>query len=131
MILIKEELYKYKLKGDNIELVVFGISKPKEEQNFGFKTHYIGHLYDDTSLVALYSAGDVMVVPSLQEKLSNAIMESLSCATAVVSFDAGGNRDMIDHKINGYLAQPFDITDLANGIEWVLNNEKYEQLCQC
>jgi len=120
----------YKLLSKDIELVVFGSSTPKNEPEFGFKTHYLGNLHDDVSLVTLYSAVDIMVVPSLQENLSNAIMESLACGTPVVAFDVGGNRDMIDHQINGYLAKPFESEDLANGIEWVLNAPNYDKLCQ-
>jgi glycosyltransferase involved in cell wall biosynthesis len=119
-----------KLKSLDIEFVIFGSSEPKESQNFEFKTHYLGNLYDDVSLVTLYSAVDVMIVPSIQENLSNAIMESLSCATPVVAFDIGGNSDMIKNQMNGYLAKPFDTTDLANGIEWILNSERYEEVCQ-
>jgi glycosyltransferase involved in cell wall biosynthesis len=119
-----------KLKGENIEFVVFGSSEPQNPPKFKFKTHYLGQLHDDVSLVTLYSAVDVVVVPSLQENLSNTIMESLSCATPVVAFNVGGNSDMIDHKINGYLARPFDTTDLANGIEWVLNYPEYDRLCE-
>jgi len=120
----------HNLTDKNIEFVVFGSSEPKESQNFGFKTHYLGHLHDDVSLVTLYSAVDVMIVPSLQENLSNAIMESLACGIPVVGFDIGGNSDMIEHQINGYLAKPFDTSDLAHGIEWILNNENYDELCQ-
>lgn len=112
-----------KLTNRDIEFVVFGSSQPKNALNFGFKTHYLGTLSDDVSLVTLYSAVDVMVVPSLQENLSNAIMESLSCGTPVVSFDIGGNSDMIEHKSNGYLAEAFNTCDLANGIEWILHNK--------
>ncbi len=119
-----------KLKNGNIEFVVFGSSKPKNSQDFGFKTHYLGSLADDVSLVTLYSAVDIMIVPSLQENLSNAIMESLSCGTPVVGFDIGGNSDMIEHKKTGYLAKPFDTTDLKDGIEWILNNENYDELCK-
>jgi glycosyltransferase involved in cell wall biosynthesis len=118
-----------KLEGDDIEFVVFGSSEPKESQNFGFKTHYLGGLVDDVSLVTLYSAVDVMIVPSLQENLSNAIMEGLSCGTPVVGFGIGGNSDMIIHKENGYLAKAFNTADLKDGIEWILNNEKYDELC--
>lgn len=120
----------YKIKCKDIELVVAGSGKPLNTPNFKFKVHYIGRLYDDISLVTLYNASDVVVVPSLQETLSNTVMESLSCGTPVVVFDVGGNSDMIEHKINGYLAKPFDTTDLANGIEWVLNNPNYDELCK-
>ena len=83
----------------------------------------MGHLHDDVSLVTLYSAVDVLVVPSLQENLSNVIMESLSCGTPVVGFDIGGNSDMIDHLENGYLAKPFHSENLAKGIDWILSNK--------
>lgn len=118
-----------KLTSKDIEFVVFGSSKPQNAPDLGFKTHYLGNLHDDVSLVTLYSAVDVMIVPSLQENLSNAIMESLSCGTPVVGFDVGGNIDMIEHKNTGYLAKPFDATDLKEGIEWVLNNPNYDELC--
>ena len=118
-----------KLDMNDVELVVFGSSEPENPENLGFKTHYLGSLADDVSLVTLYSAVDVMLVPSLQENLSNAIMESLSCATPIVAFGIGGNSDMIEHKKNGYLAKAFDTSDLKDGIEWVLNNDNYNKLC--
>lgn len=117
------------MEDDEIELVVFGSGIPENEPDLKFKTHYLGQFSDDISLQVLYSACDIMVAPSLQENLSNAIMESMSCATPAIGFAIGGNGDMIDHKTNGYLATPFDSADLAKGIEWILNTEKYDELC--
>lgn len=122
------QAFKY-IDRDDIEFVIFGASTPANPPEIGFKTNYIGSLSDDVSLVTLYSAVDVMIVPSKQENLSNAIMESLACATPVVGFDIGGNSDLIDHKNNGYLSPAFDAEALAKGIEWILDNEKYEELC--
>lgn len=116
------------LSNTDIELVVFGSSQSKNTQNFGFKTHYLGYLYDDISLVALYNAMDISVVSSVQENLSNTIMESLACAVPVVGFDVGGNKDMIEHQKNGYLAKPLDVNDLAHGIEWILSNDNEDYL---
>jgi len=118
-----------KLNRTSIEFVAFGSSQPLNAPDLGCKVHYIGSLSDDVSLVTLYSAVDAMVVPSIQENLSNAIMESLACATPVVAFAVGGNSDLINHKKNGYLATPFDTRDLAKGIEWVLNHDNYNELC--
>ena len=104
------------------ELLVFG-SPPRNPDRRGiYNTRYLGQLHDDVALRALYNAVDVTVVPSLQENLSNIILESISCGTPVVGFDIGGNADMIDHRQNGYLATPSDIYDLASGIKWVLAN---------
>jgi glycosyltransferase involved in cell wall biosynthesis len=120
-----------KLKGRrDFELVVFGSVKPKQVPDFSFPTHYVGYINDDVSLATLYSSADLTLVPSLQENLSNVIIESLSCGTPVVAFDIGGNKDMIDHKINGYLAKPYDPDDFANGIRWILDNPNYDELRQ-
>lgn len=110
------------------ELVVFGSGVPKTPQGFKQKAHYLGNFHDDVSLRVLYSAADVMVVPSLQENLSNAIMESLACGTPVVGFNIGGNPDLIDHLKNGYLAEAFDPGDFGKGIDWVLQHKYPEQL---
>jgi len=117
-----------KINSENVEFVVFGSSEPENAPCLPCKVHYLGCLYDDVTLVALYNACNVMVVPSKRENLSNTIMESLSCGTPVVCFDIGGNSDLIDHKINGYLAKPGDTSDLAEGIDWVLNYENYSKL---
>jgi glycosyltransferase involved in cell wall biosynthesis len=38
--------------------------------------------------------------------------------------------DMIDHEQNGYLAQPYEVEDLARGIAWVLEDrERWRKLC--
>lgn len=130
--LLKEALKKFSSKEKkDIELVIFGSSRPKNEENLGFKTHYLGRLNDEISLALVYSASDAMIVPSIQDNLPNTIMESISCGTPVVAFDVGGIHDMIDHQKNGYLAIPFDTTDLAHGIKWVLeDNIRWKKLSE-
>ncbi len=117
------------LKRDDIEFVVFGGSKPKLFQKLEFKTHYLGHVYDDISLVTIYNAADIMVVPSLQEAFGQTASESMACGTPVVAFGHTGLLDIVDHKKNGYLAQPIDTSDLAHGIEWMLDNKDYDIFC--
>lgn len=107
---------------NDIHVIVFGASAAiaSLHEELPFPVHYTGPLHDDESLVTLYNAADVTVVPSRQENLSNTVMESLACGTPVVGFSIGGNGDMIEHKQNGYLAEPYETDDLAEGIRWVL-----------
>ena len=109
---------------DQYVLVVMGASEPKSPPKFGLECLYLGRLHDEVSLSLLYSAADVFVAPSIQENLANTVVESLACGTPVVAFNIGGMPDMIEHKINGYLAQPFEPEDLARGIKWVLEDEE-------
>ncbi len=107
------------------ELVVFGAEDkdlPVAIRELSIPIHNVGYVHDTDTLVSLYREAAVMVVPSLTENLSCAIMESLSCGTPVVAFAIGGNGDMIAHKVNGYLAKEEDNEDLADGIRWVLEN---------
>jgi glycosyltransferase involved in cell wall biosynthesis len=114
----------------NIELVIFGASHPEQPIDLGFKAHYLGRLCDDTLLAIVYSAADVMVVPSIQEAFGQTASESLACGTPVVAFDATGLKDIVEHQQNGYLAQPFEADDLARGITYVLANiERHQKLC--
>jgi len=116
------------INNDNIELVFFGEYDKKLENLFKQKVYFLGYIEDEKKQQVIYNAADLTLVPSHQENLSLVIMESLSCGTPVVAFDIGGNKDMIEHKRNGYLAQPFSIEDLKEGVEWVLYNDNYEKL---
>lgn len=115
---------------DKLELLVFGCSRPREVPNCGFNIHFFGHLYDDISLRLLYSAADVMVVPSRQESFGQTATEAMACGIPVVAFGATGLLDIVDHKINGYLAHPFDSLSLASGIDWVLQSTEYSALAE-
>lgn len=120
----------HSIKSTDLNLLLFGSGHLPHPPDFGFPVHYLGHLPGDLSLRALYSAADVLVVPSIQENLSNAIMESLACGTPVVAFDIGGNSDLIEHQQNGYLATPYDPASFATGIDWVLNYPNPEIISQ-
>lgn len=111
-------------QGFEAHLVVFGADKTELPMHFEhISVTFVGYIHDFIVLAALYSMADVVVVPSATENLSYAIMESLSCGTPVVAFNIGGNGDMIVHQQNGYLAKRNNDRDLANGIEWSINND--------
>lgn len=109
------------IKSTGLELLVFGSGSRLNSPDFGFPVHYLGHIPDDLSLRVLYSAADVMVVPSIQEAFGQTAIESMACGTPVVAFGATGLLDIIDHEQNGYLAAPYDPKSLAEGIDWILN----------
>lgn len=109
-------------KQTGLYLITFGISHQDFHSGLDFQSSSLGKLSDDLTLALAYSAADVFVAPSTQDNLPNTVMEALACGTPCVAFKIGGMPDMIDHQINGYLASPFDIADLAQGIQWVLED---------
>ena len=125
-----QNLSSYK---DEVELITFGCLQTSEHNNEkyqrDFKCHYMGNLHDDISLALIYAAADVFVTASIQDNLPNTVMEALACGTPCVAFDIGGIPDMIEHQVNGYLAQPFEIESLVKGIDWILSNNNPQKIC--
>lgn len=113
---------------EDLALLVFGASEPVNPLKLGFPIHYVGRLNDDVSLAVLYSAADVTVTPSMQEAFGMTASESMACGTPVVAFGASGPLDVISHKVDGYLAKPYEVEDLANGISWVLDRTRSKNL---
>lgn len=106
-----------------IEIIVFGSANNKLSADIPFKTNFLGRIKTDEKIALIYNCADVFVAPSLEDNLPNTVMESLSCGTPVAAFNIGGMSDMIEHKVNGYLARPFEIEDLSNGIIWLLQEK--------
>ncbi|MTC55629.1 MULTISPECIES: glycosyltransferase [Providencia] len=115
-----------RIYNDDILCIIFGQSEPQHPQKIPFKTKWLGHIYDDTTLSLLYNSANVMVVPSRIDNLPQTATEAHACGTPVVSFATTGLVDIIEHKKTGYLAKPFCIDDLANGIIWILANKLYQ-----
>jgi len=73
-------------------------------------------------MVTAYNNADVMVVPSIWEVFGQTASEAMSCGIPTVAFNTSGLKEIIDHKVNGYLAETFNAEDLAKGIIWCLEN---------
>ena len=106
----------------DMEIVVFGETTSSQYFLAGYKVTSVGYLSNEIDLAKLYSAVDIVIVPSRQESFSQVSLEAISCGTPVVAFDYSGPRDIIKHKVNGYLAKPYDPKDLANGIDWIFDS---------
>tara|TARA_B100000401_G_scaffold86884_1_gene55288 strand:- start:4516 stop:5742 length:1227 start_codon:yes stop_codon:yes gene_type:complete len=127
--LLAEALNHLRDDRNNAMLAIYGQTTPKKPKDLGFKTKFMGHFNDELSLRLFYSAIDVLVVPSRVESFGQTASESMACGNPVVAFDTTGLKDIVDHKVNGYLAKPFETEDLANGIKYIMNSSEYVELC--
>jgi glycosyltransferase involved in cell wall biosynthesis len=107
---------------DNLDLIIFGGGDKNIHSEIDFKTHHFGEINNDKDLQELYCAADVMVAPSKLETLGQTAIEALACGTPVVAFKGTGLSDIVEHKKTGYLAEALNEKDLAEGINWVLEN---------
>lgn len=109
-------------------LLTFGEGQLPTSISNNVQSVSLGNLTDTASLALAYSAANVFVCPSREDNLPNTVAEALACGTPCVAFDVNGLPDMITHKVNGWLAPPFDPNELANGIGWILSHPGPEQL---
>ncbi len=135
--LLKKALEKPEIQhtfGKNILLVLFGDIKndPDFLKNVPCRYMHLGIINDTETLAELYTAADMTVSAAHYETFGQTLIESMACGTPVVSFNSGGQQDIILHKKTGYLAAYPSTEDLSQGIFWVLKNtpnNEMEQSC--
>jgi glycosyltransferase involved in cell wall biosynthesis len=101
--------------------VVFGAD---QGPRLDIDVRYVGHIRKRDELAALYACADVMVVPSLEENFGKTTLEAMACGIPTVAFANTGQLDIIDHRVNGYLAEDRSAEDLARGILWCLDPDQ-------
>ena len=77
---------------------------------------HLGYIEQDRLQSLVYSAADIIVIPSIQDNLPNTVLESIACGTPVVGFDVGGIPDMVRPGITGLLAPAQDSEALSAAI---------------
>lgn len=108
---------------ERIELVVVGGKSEEVKSLVPFNIIAVPYISETDRMVALYNAIDLYVTPSLQDNLPNTIVESMACGVPCVGFHVGGIPEMIDHKVNGYVADYCSAESLAEGIAWSLTTD--------
>ena len=88
-------------------------------------THYenlipFGKIQDERKLAMIYSAANVLLVPSTEDNLPNTPLESILCGTPVIAFPIGGLPDIITNGENGYLCDNISSDELLNKVNLFL-----------
>ena len=114
-----------------VKLTFFGKSDNLDLSDIDIEYEDLGFLTEEKQIVQACQNASVFVIPSLEDNLPNAVIESLACATPVLGFDTGGIPEMVDHKQNGFIAQQRNSSELAQGLNWILeDSDRYEELCK-
>ena len=74
------------------ELLKFGVALPQNLICLGFCNN----------IPEVLSSSDCLILPSLHEGLSYAVLEAMACGCVVVVNDIEGNRDLVRNGINGF-----------------------------
>jgi glycosyltransferase involved in cell wall biosynthesis len=101
-------------------LCIFGQDRPQPLAEMPVEIRWLGRIDDERLLPLVYSALDVMVVPSVMDNLPQIGVEAQACGCPVVTFGVTGMRELVEHQRTGYLAEAGSAASLAEGMAWVL-----------
>jgi len=68
-------------------------------------------------IVELLNSFDIFILPSLNEGISNTILEAMSCGLPIIATRVGGNPELVHDNKNGLLVAPKSPSTLADAIE--------------
>ena len=72
---------------------------------------------DSVRVSQMLNAMDVFVLSSLNEGMSNTLLEAMACGLPVLATNVGGNPEIVEHNVNGCLFRPGDASWLADKLE--------------
>ena len=81
---------------------------------------HLGRINDPKAIRQLYASAKVVISTSLYETLPGTLIEGQAAGCVPVSFGMGGQADIIDHKVTGYIAEYKSPESIAEGIVWAL-----------
>jgi len=98
------------------------LKKLVEELNIEEKVKFVGFV-DNKEISKFYSIADLVVHPCFYyEPLSRMLLEAASYQIPMVASDIGGNSEIIEDGVNGFLVK--NTNELKNKIEEITNNQK-------
>jgi glycogen(starch) synthase len=116
------EAFAYLPSGARLLLVGDGPDRAalqRRAQRFGSRVHFAGFV-PHAAVPAVLQHVDLLVLPSLYEDLSSALIEAMAAGLPVVASGVGGTADLVHDGVNGLLVAPRDPAALAAAISRIL-----------
>lgn len=123
----------------NFQLMIVGYGFQKSEGKLSFGS---GRLWFDVSILEargvkiileqatsgrgplLYSASDIVVIPSIYEPMGYVALEAMASARPVVASRTGGLCESIEDEVTGMLFEPDNASDLAKRFERLVRDAR-------
>lgn len=110
-----------KLKDRDVKLILVGEGNQEEElkklavdSRISDWVEFKGYM-DHDSIADLYRTSDVFVLPSLNEGMSNALLEAMASGLPVIVTDTGGTAELVGG--NGFIIEKGSADSIVNALE--------------
>ncbi len=99
---------------DNINFLVLGEGKLDELYSFSrFNIFLKGYIQGEEGMNECLNAADLFIYPTRADNLPNVLVESIASGTPCITFDIGGNKEIIRNDFNGIIIPAFDFDNFA------------------
>ncbi|MEO1159285.1 MAG: glycosyltransferase family 4 protein, partial [Pseudomonadota bacterium] len=88
--------------------------------NLAAQVEFTGHVENPTAHIA---ASDLFVLLSVQEGISNALLEALNCGVPAYATLVGGHGEFVEHGINAYAAQSRKPSQVASDLADIMSDQ--------
>lgn len=128
-----EAVLKLKEKYPNIRLKIIGEGDEKKNlENFILENKMekfvkFSGLMPHDQLPKEYKDANIFILPSLNEGMSNTILEALASGLPIIATDTGGTKELLNNGENGFIIKMKDSNDIVEKIEKLIQNK---ELCQ-
>jgi glycosyltransferase involved in cell wall biosynthesis len=70
----------------------------------------------------LYKSSDIIILPSYREGIPKSLIEACAIGRPIITTNAIGCRDCVDHMVNGLKVDLHSNIDLANALIYLIEN---------
>ena len=125
--LIERKGYQYlipAIKGLKVKLILIGdgnLKKELKEKSKGINVEFLGEK-KHIEIKKYLNEADIFILPSLNEGMSNSILEAMSTGLPIITTNTGGSEELI--KGNGYVIEKANIKAIRDAIRKYEENPK-------
>jgi glycosyltransferase involved in cell wall biosynthesis len=117
---LQYSLEALKTVGSRHTVVTFGHGSI-DPSTIGQRLIQLGFIKDPRRMALLYLAANLFLATSVAEAFGKTLAELQCCGAPMVAFDGTGPRDIVEHRVTGYLAAERNAADVAAGIEYCIS----------
>jgi glycosyltransferase involved in cell wall biosynthesis len=120
----KNQSLYLKIMGDGDEKE--NLEKLAKELQMEKYVEFIGRVPRENT-APFYQEASLFVLPSLNEGMSNAMLEALASGLPLVATDTGGTRELLQNGINGFIVEAKNSQDLKEKIKKIADNPELQR----
>lgn len=123
-------LEKFIVEHPYVHLTIIGDGNERESLENLVRGLGLGHsvtfrgLVPHNQLPQEYAKADVFVLPSLNEGMSNTMLEAIASGLPIIATQTGGSDELVKNGVNGLIVKMQDSDDLAQKLSMLVEQEQ-------